>query len=96
MLLAIRLLPSQTPFPSVVTHDPFNETLPEPQTIQLLEVPPLHVLHSVEQGVHVPLLLNDPSGHVVPSDEVCGVASHLVASEESWVNPDAQDIQSPV
>ena len=64
--------------------------------IQLLDVPPLHVLHSVEQGVHVPLLLNDPSGHAAPLDEVCGVASHLVASEGSWVKPDAQDMQSPV
>jgi hypothetical protein len=76
LLLAIKLVPSQTPFASVVTHDPFRVYLPAPQMIQSFEVPPEHVSHEGEQGVQVVPLLKLPSGQIVPVEVTEATALH--------------------
>lgn len=79
----------------MLTHVPLKLTLPEPHTTQSFDVPPVQVAHSGEQGVQAPLLLNAPSGQVVPSDAVCGAEEHFVRSVVSCVRPVLQAIQSP-
>lgn len=95
-MLAIKLVPSQTPLPLVATQLPFNETFPDPHIMQSLDVPAVHVWHKGEQGWQTPLLLKLPSGQTVPSVAVCGVASHFVRSFPSWVKPVLQEMQLPL
>jgi len=76
LLFAIRLEPSQTPFASVETQDPFSVYFPAPQMMQLFEVPPEHVWHNGEQGVQVVPLLKLPSGQTVPVEVTDATASH--------------------
>jgi hypothetical protein len=76
LLFAMSSVPSQTPLESARTQEPFNENLPEPQMTQLFEVPPEHVWHSGEQGVHVDPLLKLPSGQTVPVEVTDATASH--------------------
>jgi hypothetical protein len=95
-LLAIKLVPSQTPLPLVDTQVLLDETFPDPHIMQSFDVPPVHVWHKGEQGWQTPLLLKLPSGQTVPSEAVCGVASHLVRSFASWVKPVLQVMQLPL
>jgi hypothetical protein len=92
-LLATKLDPVQTPFPSVVTQTPLSNVLPVAQIAQSLEVPPVHVWHSGEQGVHFPPLRKAPSGQVAPVESTCGAGWHLLPDR---VRPDLQVIQTPL
>lgn len=49
LLLAIKLEPEQTPSTLVVTHDPLNMYVPDPQMIHWFEFGPTHVVQSGEQ-----------------------------------------------
>ena len=75
---------------------PLNRLVPEPQTIQSLLVPPVHVVHKELQGEHVDPLENDPSGQTCPVlvAEVGGL--HWVESVDESVKPDLHAVHVPV
>jgi hypothetical protein len=95
-LSAIRLLPSQTPSEFTPTHEPPDVNVPEAQTMQSLEVPPVHVWHDDEQGEQELPLLNEPSGQAVPLEVTERGGLHFVRSLPSWVKPDLHARQTPV
>lgn len=96
LLLPIKEVPVQTPFPSTGTHTPLSIYLPLPQTRQSLLVPPLHELHSDEQGVHVPESEYDPIGQVAPEEDVWVTTVHEFGSFEFWVYPALHEMQMPL
>ena len=96
LLSAIRPDPWQTPFALADTHAPLKVKRPVAQTMQSLEVPPVHVWHDEEHGEQVDPVLKLPTGHVWPVVVIDWGGLHLVGSFASWENPDLQAVQSPV
>jgi hypothetical protein len=84
------------PFWSGDKQLPLDGKLPMLHTMQSPDVAPVHVWHSTEQAVQVPLLPKLPSGQALPAESVVVGATHWVSSPGFWVNPELQVTQSPV